>query len=112
MTQRQLEILQHSLGLDKYGRGKMYRNHFCAGASDEPDCRALVAAGLMQEHAWSEVFPYYNVSVTEAGEDAVRRESPAAPKLTRSQKRFRRFQQMDTGESFGEWLKYYGRSKA
>lgn len=30
ITSRQLEILQHALGLDKYGRGEYTRNHFCA----------------------------------------------------------------------------------
>ncbi len=38
MTPRQLEILQHALGVDKYGQGDMYRNHFCAGGDDEAVC--------------------------------------------------------------------------
>jgi len=41
LSSKQLEILQHSLGVDQYGRGEMYRNHFCAGADDEPACREL-----------------------------------------------------------------------
>jgi len=46
-----LQILQHSLGLDEYGQGEMYRNHFCAGGDDEGTCRALVALGYMRQHA-------------------------------------------------------------
>jgi hypothetical protein len=45
-----LDILRHSLGLDERGRGRMYRNHFCAGGDDAVKCRALVAMGFMVEH--------------------------------------------------------------
>jgi hypothetical protein len=47
LTTRQLEVLQHALGLDEYGRGEMYRNHFCAGGADEDICRSLVELGYM-----------------------------------------------------------------
>jgi hypothetical protein len=79
---RQLHILQHALGLDQYGRGSAYRNHFCAGGDDEPVCRELVALGYMREHATTEHLPYFNCSVTDAGREAVQRESPEAPKPT------------------------------
>ena len=120
LNPRQLEILQHALGLDEYGRVKYYRddvkyygfaptrNHFCAGGSDETICRELVAMGYM----WNwvrEYLPYYNCSVTDEGKEAVRRESPAPPpepKLTRSQKRYRDFLDADSGLSFREWLGY------
>ena len=51
MTPEQLHILQHSLGLDEYGRGTMYRNHFVTGEGslDHPHCVALVEAGLMNQ---------------------------------------------------------------
>lgn len=112
MTPRQLEILQHALGLDQYGQdssrrsgpGAGHRNHFCAGASDEPDCRALVALGFMQEHLKTASFPYYNCSVTDAGRKAIREHSPAPPKLTRSQKRYRAFLDADTGFDFKDFL--------
>jgi hypothetical protein len=104
----QLHILQHSLGLDQYGRGEIYRNHFCAGGKDESVCRSLVALGFMREHRQTELFPYYNCSVTEAGKEAVRKFSPKPPKLTRSQRRYRAFLDHDCGLSFREWLKYYG----
>lgn len=60
MTPTQLQILQHALGVDEFGRGKQYRNHFCAGGADEVICRELVALGYMREHRWTEAFPYYN----------------------------------------------------
>ena len=105
MTPRQLETLQHALGLDQYGQGKMYRNYFCAGGGDVAVCRSLVEMGYMRHHSTTAVFPDYNCSVTEAGKQAVRDESPPPPKLTRSQQRYRAFLHADCGYSFGEWLK-------
>lgn len=104
LTPRQLEILQHSLGVDQYGQGQRYRNHFCAGAGDEPTCRELVEMGYMETFVRS-YLPYYNCTVTEPGKAAMLAQSPQPPKLTRSQERYRRFLHADTGESFGEWLK-------
>lgn len=99
MTTLQLEILQHSLGVDRYGQGEMYRNCFCAGSGDEPVCRELIALGYMQQHRTTEVFPYFNCSVTEAGKRAVREQSPKPPKLTRSQKRYREY--LDWTDAWG-----------
>lgn len=104
LTPKQLDILQHSLGLDEYGRGNMYRNHFCAGADDEPVCRELIALGYMQQHSTTKWLPYFNCSVTESGKEALRRESPKPPKLTRGQKNYRAFLEADTGYTFREWL--------
>ena len=113
LTAGQLEILQHSLGVDKYGQGPTYRNHFCAGGTDEDRCRELVAMGYMRlwPHADPTTgetpgYPYYNCSVTEAGRAAMIAESPKPPKLTRGQIRYRRFLKADTGVSFREWLKW------
>lgn len=79
MTARQLEIIQHALGADKYGkRPRGSRNFFCAGKSDEADCRELVRIGLMQEHRRTEVYPYYNCSVTGDGINAMLRERETA----------------------------------
>lgn len=105
MNANQLQILQHSLGLDQYGQGPQYRNHFCAGGMDEEVCQSLVEAGYMQQHPTTEAYPYYNCSVTRAGKEAVLRESPKPPKLSRSQRRYREFLKADTGYGFGEWLK-------
>ena len=92
LTQIQLKVLQHALGVDQYGQGEMYRDHFCAGDDDEATCRELVAAGLMRLWPHANPFtgecngyPYYNCSVTEEGKRAVREQSPSPPKLTRSQ---------------------------
>lgn len=102
MTSRQLEILQHSLGVDQYGQGNQYRNHFCAGASDEPTCRELVDLGYMYVfRPNASPYPYYNCSVTDAGKAAMLAESPKPPKLTRSQKRYREFLHSGAGDSSG-----------
>ena len=105
MTARQLEILQHGLGVDRYGQGPQYRNHFCAGGDDEATCRELVALGYMQQHRTTDWLPYFNCSVTEAGKLAVAQESPKPPKLSRSQRRYREWLNGHTGRPFGEWLK-------
>lgn len=101
-----LHILQHSLGLDKYGQGEVYRNHFCAGGVDLPLCRELADMEYMREYTATEISggdPTFTVTIK--GAIACVRESPAPPKLTRSQKRYRQFLRADTGRPFGEWLK-------
>lgn len=106
LTVDHLQILQHSLGLDACGQGTWYRNHFCAGGKDVGLCLDLVDAGLMQELNLSAMLtggsrPF---AVTNAGKEYVRIHSPKPPKLTRSQRRYRRFIDADTGLSFREWL--------
>lgn len=110
MTARQLEIVQHALGVDKHGctpKGftPYTRNHFCAGEADEPDCRALVELGLMVQHERTQWLPYFNCSVTDVGKKAMHQESPAPPRLTRSERRYRDFLDADSGYSFIEWLR-------
>ena len=105
ITEQHLQILQHALGLDQYGQGSMCRNHFCAGGKDEQVCRDLVDAGLMVQVQTTSVFPYYNCRVTAKGIDYVALNSPAPPKLTRSQERYRKFLNADCDMKFGEWLK-------
>jgi hypothetical protein len=110
MTPAQLQILQHALGADQFGRRAQHseRNFFCAGAKDESDCRELVALGFMREHRRTDVFPYFNCSVTDAGIKAMRESSPDPPRLMRSQRRYERFLRHDSGLSFREWLRCYG----
>lgn len=110
LTARQLEILQHALGVDKFGQGAMCRNHFCAGGDDEAVCRELVALGLMETFTQSWL-PYYNCIVTKTGKAAMLAQSPKPPKLSRSQKRYREFLKADTGESFMEWLKWQSEAR-
>jgi len=98
MTPWQLEILQHALGVDRYGRTTKgftpyTRNYFCAGPADEPDCRALVEMGLMQRHETTSWLPYFNCSVTDCGIKAMHAESLEPPKLSRSQQKLSRSQQ-------------------
>lgn len=107
LTPEQLHILQHSLGVDRYGRGDQYRNHFCTGpeSKDFDLCNELVALELMRDGGPRKVMGGMHVfTVTPAGIDAVAFQSPEPPKLTRSQKRYREYLAADCGFSFAEWL--------
>lgn len=125
LSERHIEILQHALGLNKYGKCAAHddpiqcrdhssdtlpghRNRFCAGGNDAVICGELVAIGLMVQHPTTEWLPYFNCSVTDAGRKAVRELSLAPPKLTRSQQRWRRFINSGASESmsFREFLSY------
>ncbi|MDR3444726.1 hypothetical protein [Dyella sp.] len=105
-----LHILQHSLGVNQYGQGAQYRNHFVTGegSKDHRACMELVAQGLMTKRSGSQLSGGDDVFfVTPAGIDHVALKSPAPPpepKLTRSQKRYRDWIRADTGLSFAEWL--------
>jgi hypothetical protein len=108
MNATELQILQHSLGLDQYGQGKSYRSHFVTGpeSKDFETCRALCKRGFMRDFGPRESMGGMHLfNATEEGAIAVRRESPAPPKLTPSQLRYRRFLEADFGYSFIEWLK-------
>lgn len=77
-----LHILQHSLGLDRYGDGTQYRNHFVTGpgSKDFDACRELVDAGLMAERGENQLTGGDTLfTVTEKGIDYVSRNSPAKP---------------------------------
>jgi hypothetical protein len=106
-----LHILQHSLGLDEHGLYKGaregYRNHYCTGPDCDSyaPCRELVEMGLMVEHPPREWLKYSTFVVTERGREVVAEQSPPAPKLTRSQRRYRRFLREDSSLSFREWLR-------
>jgi hypothetical protein len=111
LTPRQLEILQHALGVDEYGlTPKGYvpytRNRFCAGAADEPDCRGLVEMGYMVEHERTEWLPYFNCSVSVAGMKAMHAASAKPPKVSRSTKRFAEYMQFSDAFdcTFRQWL--------
>lgn len=108
MTPDQLHILQHSLGLDEYGRGTMYRNHFVTGEGsiDHPVCMELVGIGYMTRRANVELCGGDDVfNVTEAGKQAAVADSPSPPKLTASRQRYRNYLAADTSLSFIEWLR-------
>lgn len=104
MTKEQLHILQHSLGVDQYGQGNMYRNHYVGGANE---CRLLVAMGYMLECkprsiSGGDVW----FVVTDAGEKAMREESPKPPKKSRAAQRFAEYRSYaDAFDcTFRQWL--------
>jgi len=103
-----LHILQHSLGLDQYGQGRQYRNHFVAGGENIARCRELVSLGHMVEHEPSFLTGgSLWFSVTPKGINAVALESPKPPKLTRGQQRYREYLDADGAfASFGDFLKH------
>ena len=109
--EKKLHIMQHSLGLDKYGLGNQYRNHFDTGpvSDDFDNCMSLVEMGLMERHSPNELTGGdYCFTVTSTGIGYVALNSPAPPskpKLTRSQKRYREYLEADWySESFADWL--------
>lgn len=103
-----LHILQHSLGLDEFGQGNPYRNHYVAGGEALDICRDAVTQGLMVEHAATDISggsPWFHV--TDAGKQYVAANSPKPPKKTASQKRYERFLTISDmcDVTFGEFLK-------
>jgi hypothetical protein len=87
LTKEQLHTLQHSLGVDQYGRGNHYRNRYVCDPGDSV-IDSLVAAGLMVDaSAPSFCGGMHCYMVTDDGKRAMFKHSPQPPKLTRSQKR-------------------------
>lgn len=108
LNEAQLHVLQHSLGVDQYGKGRQYRNHFATGpdSSDWPLCIGLCALGLMDDQGANRMCGGMHVfTVTEKGKEAVAKQSPQTPKLSRSAKRYRQYLDADCGMKFGDWLK-------
>jgi len=115
MDSKQLHILQHSLGLDQYGRGSMYRNHFVTGegSMDHADCMALVASGLMTVRSGNALSGGDDVfRVTDAGKIAVVERSPSPPRFTRSQQNYQDWLSYDSSLSFIEYVKAKSRQRA
>jgi hypothetical protein len=104
----ELHILQHSLGVDQYGQGDQYRQHFVTGegSDDHPTCLALTERGLMTRHDGGglSLGGMDLLVVTPAGRAYVAEHSPAPPKLTRSQRRYQRWLDADCSMTFREWL--------
>ena len=115
MDAKHLHILQHSLGLDEYGRGTYYRNHFVTGegSKDHADCMALVNIGFMNVRSGNALSGGDDVfRVTDAGKAAVAEHSPKPPKLTRSQQQYQDYLEADSSLSFIDWLKMKSRRAA
>ncbi len=106
-----LQVVQHTLGLDAYGRGTMYRNHFvsCPGHHDQPAIDSLVADGLMARNqridselvGGMDSMVFY---VTEAGKQWVMENSPKPPKIPRARARYLRF--LEYGDAFDSFLEF------
>ncbi|CDO35035.1 hypothetical protein [Novosphingobium sp. KN65.2] len=115
MSDKILHILQHSLGVDQFGRGEQYRNHFVTGEGsiDHPICMEAVGLGLMViRRAKYELYGGDDVfAVTPEGKLWMAMNSPAPPKLTRSQRHYQRYLDADCGETFGEWLQLQERRR-
>lgn len=108
LNEEQIHVLQHSLGVDQYGRGRQYRNHFATdiGTTDWPVCIGLCALGLMEDQGKYEMCGGMHIfTVTERGKKEMAKQSPSPPKLTRSQRRYQAFLEADSGLCFSEWLK-------
>ncbi len=107
LSEKLLHILQHSLGVDEFGRGRQYRNHFVTGpgSDDWAYCQTLCSAGLMNDHGPQTLFGGNCFYVTDLGKKAVSTQSPLPPKKTRAQRRYEDFLREDSTMSFGEWLK-------
>jgi hypothetical protein len=110
VTKAQLHFMQHALGLDEYGQGTWYRNHFVSG----PDCDGweelcdLEQLGLMRRRGPSPLFggdDGYCFTVTDEGKQYVRENSPTPPKLSRSAVRYRRWLNSGADIPFGAWLR-------
>lgn len=119
MTPEQLHIIQHSLGCDKYGQSKsrgrdehdgcfgFHRNRYVSDPT--PDLVALVSDGLMIDHGAQKLANgMHCYAVTRAGILAMDEQSPAPPKLTRGQTRYRAFLRCDffdgTFIEFCQWM--------
>ena len=85
-----LHVLQHALGLDDYGQGKAYRNHYVCGPGHDGYelCMAHVEAGRMIRHEPYGIFrgTTYCFQVTDAGKRWVREKSPEPTKRKRRAK--------------------------
>lgn len=111
-----LHILQHALGLDQYGRGNAYRNHFVTGpgSTDWDHCLALEGEGLMMRADKSRLLPDSDqcFTVTVRGRAAVLEYSPEPPEISRAKKRYREWLHADCGMRFGEWLKWKAKKES
>lgn len=106
-----LSILQHSLGVDKFGRGYQYRNRFVTGEGsvDHPTCMAAVEQGLMQRYAGNALTGEMDLFVvTAAGKEFVRVNSPKPDARQRRKDRYSRFLHLSDvmpDLTFGDFLR-------
>ena len=106
----ELEVLQHSLGVDHYGVSRCGGRDWFAvgpGSYDFSTCMGLVCKGLMVDcGAVSWMAGEHVFRVTYAGRKFVRAFSERPPKRTRSQRRYTRYLESAAEVmSFGSYLK-------
>lgn len=107
LSPKLIHILQHSLGVDKYGEGQQYRNHFVTSPDCEDGqlCLELVGLGYMLDHGPQKLADgMHCFTVTPEGIDAVALQSPPRPKISRSKRRYQEWLRADTGHSFADWI--------
>jgi len=116
IPREQLNILRHAIGYDDNGNDNYpnarsddeRRNRFVTSPAhkDGQNCQRNVEQGWMADlgaqHMMS--MDHFYV-VTDAGKAVVRLHAPLKKRLTKSQERYRRFLDADSGLRFGEWLK-------
>lgn len=111
MSERILSILQHSLGVDKFGRGTQYREHFVTGEGsiDYPICMEAERLGLMTRHAGNALTGEMDLFlVTDAGRAFVAEHSPRPDRRQKARDRYSRF--LDISDvmpdlTFGDFLR-------
>lgn len=91
---RILPIIQHSLGVDRFGRGRQYRSHFVTGEGsiDHPICMEAVELGLMTRHPGNSLTDEMDLFlITDAGRAFVAKHSPKPDRRQRARDRYSRF---------------------
>lgn len=89
-----LHILQHACGLDQFGRGTFYRNHFVTGEGslDHPTCMDAVRSGLMNRQMGGRLTGGDDVFfVTDKGKQFIRDHSPPVTPAQRNKDRYSRY---------------------
>lgn len=111
LTLAQRQIIQHTIGVDEYGREFHKRNFFGTESTcaDGKICEQLVAAGLMKWHGKSAMCDNEDqYTVTADGRRFFFSSCPTIPKTkkkTAAQKRYQEFLDADSGVPFFEWIK-------
>lgn len=94
MSNELLHTLQHALGVDQFGRGKMYRDHFVTGEGsvDYPICMEAVDRGLMERRGYSALTGGdWCFQVTDDGRAYVLARSPKPDRKQKARDRYSRF---------------------
>ena len=106
-----LHILQHSLGVDQFGRGERYRNHFVTGEGsvDYPICMEAVERGLMHRRSGNALTGGNDLfTVTDAGKAWVGENSPKPDRKQMARDKYSRFLNISDcmpDLTFGEFLR-------